>query len=300
MLAAALILDALLGEPRWLWSRVPHPVVWFGRLIQWMDTAWNRGHRRQMRGVLSVLVLLAVVLPVPLMITLWPAGWPLEILGAAILLSHKSLLQHVAAVATGLRQSLAKGRQAVSMIVGRDPEQLQDADVARAAIESAAENFSDGVVAPAFWFAIAGLPGIVAYKAVNTADSMIGHRTERHQDFGWAAARLDDVMNWIPARLTGALFLIAGLRVEGWDRMRQDAPLHRSVNAGWPEAAMAVNLDLALAGPRVYAGTGVVDDPYMNASGRRTATVRDIDAALALLWRAWALTLGLAVGLLAV
>jgi adenosylcobinamide-phosphate synthase len=202
-------------------------------------------------------------------------------------------VQHVDAVAEGLGRSLHDGRSAVAQIVGRDPEALDEAGVSRAAIESAAENFSDGVVAPAFWFALCGLPGIVAYKVINTADSMIGHRSPRYVDFGWAAARLDDVLNWIPARLTGYLFLIVGGRLDAAAHMHRDAPGHRSPNAGWPEAAMAHVLGIALAGPRIYGGS-LTEDPFMNPDGRRDARAQDIRRSVSMLWRAWAGLLGVA------
>lgn len=293
MLALALALDAWLGEPQAVWRRFRHPVVLIGALIDWLERALNRGRYRRLRGVLAVVLLLGLCLPVPIVLANWAYGWPLEILGAAILLAHRSLVDHVRAVAEALPLGLDDGRRAVARIVGRDPETLDQSGVSRAAIESAAENFSDGVVAPAFWFAVAGLPGIVAYKAVNTADSMIGHINERYHAFGWAAARLDDVLNWVPARLTGCMFLIAGRRPGGFQTMLRDAPGHRSPNAGWPEAAMAASLDVALAGPRVYGGA-LTDDPYMNAAGRRETGPRDILNAVDLLWLAWRLLLALA------
>jgi adenosylcobinamide-phosphate synthase len=192
----------------------------------------------------------------------------------------------VGAVAGALRVSLAEGRAAVARIVGRDPETLDQAGVARAAIESAAENFSDAVVAPAFWFLIGGLPGIAIYKAVNTADSMIGHRSARFVEFGWAAARLDDLLNWLPARLAGALICLAGGGRAALAVMWRDAGLHKSPNAGWPEAATAASLEIALAGPRVYGGA-LTGDPYLNAGGRKAAGPADIEAAVQLIWRAW-------------
>jgi adenosylcobinamide-phosphate synthase len=294
MLAAALILDALVGEPPALWSRMPHPAVLFGRLVGWLDRRLNAGPERGRNGALAVLALLLVTLPVPLVIAALPFGWPLEILGAAILLAHRSLVDHVGAVAGALDRSLAGGRDAVARIVGRDPQSLDRAGVARAAIESAAENFSDGVVAPAFWFALGGLPGIVLYKAVNTADSMIGHRSPRYLEFGRAAARLDDALSWVPARLAGLLICLAGLSPGAVRSMWRDARLHRSPNAGWPESAMAAVLGLALAGPRIYGGV-LTDDPYLNAGGSRDAMPDDIRRAVALVWRAWGLLLALAV-----
>jgi adenosylcobinamide-phosphate synthase len=215
-----------------------------------------------------------------------PGGAALEVAGAAILLAQKSLVEHVRAVAEGVRSSLAEGRRAVSMIVGRDTAQLDAPAVARAAIESAAENLSDGVVAPAFWFLIGGLPGVIFYKVVNTADSMIGHRTERHEAFGWAAARLDDVLNWIPARITAVLVSLARMDASALRIAAAQGAKHRSVNAGWPEAAMARALGLALSGPRSYAGAET-SDPVLNPEGRRDATADDIDNAIAVLWRVW-------------
>jgi adenosylcobinamide-phosphate synthase len=203
----------------------------------------------------------------------------------AVLIAQRSLHDHVARVAEGLkREGLAGGRRAVSMIVGRDPESLDTAGVSRAAIESTAENFSDGVVAPALWFALLGLPGLAAYKAVNTADSMIGHMSERHRAYGWAAARLDDVMNLPASRLAGLLLALAaplagGSIIRSLAVMRRDAGRHRSPNAGWPEAAMAGALGVALAGPRRY-GERVVEDPFLNAGGRRDADAADVRRAL--------------------
>jgi adenosylcobinamide-phosphate synthase len=293
MLAAALILDALVGDPPSLWSRMPHPVVLFGRLVAWLEARLNRGAERRRKGALAVAILLAVTLAPALLVAALPFGWVLEILGAAALLAQRSLAEHVGEVADGLARSLDEGRAAVSRIVGRDPQSLDRAGAARAAIESAAENFSDGVVAPAFWFLLLGLPGIVLYKAVNTADSMIGHRSPRYAEFGWAAARIDDVLNWIPARLAGALICLAGVRPAALRVMWRDARRHRSPNAGWPEAATAAVLGVALAGPRIYAGV-ITDDPYLNAEGRRDAGPDDIARAVVLIWRAWGALLAIA------
>ena len=224
------------------------------------------------------------------------AGPVAEVTLAAILLAQRSLVDHVAAVATGLRHGLPHGRAAVAMIVSRDSAAMDRDAVARAAIESAAENLSDGVIAPAFWFAVAGLPGLLIYKMVNTADSMIGYRTPRHRAFGWAAARLDDVLNLLPARLTAALIaLVHGVwRRRDWRAIAADAARHRSPNAGWPEAAMARALDVALAGPRSYGGA-VQGLAWVNEGGRKPLLPRDVEAAVAALWRAWAAALALAV-----
>jgi adenosylcobinamide-phosphate synthase len=294
MLALALALDAILGEPDWLWQRLAHPAVLFGRVIERLEGVLNEGANRRAKGLVAVLALIVVVyLPA------WVLSWDIflgvfEVLGAAVLVAQRSLVDHVSAVADALRVSLAEGRVAVARIVGRDPETLDQAGVSRAAIESAAENFSDGVVAPVFWFLVGGLPGIALYKAVNTADSMIGHRNARYAEFGWAAARLDDLLNWIPARLAGFLICLVGGGRAAMETMFRDAGLHKSPNAGWPEAATAASLEVALAGPRVYGGV-LTDDPYVNAGGRKAAGPADIQDAVRLIWRAWWVVLAVAV-----
>lgn len=292
MLVLAMLLDALLGEPKWLWDRWPHPAVLMGRAVAALDGALNRGGQRRAKGVLALAILLAGAYALGRAIAALPDFGVLEVVCAAILLAQKSLVQHVHAVADGLRLSLPEGRRAVAMIVGRDTAAMDQAAVSRAAIESAAENLSDGVIAPAFWFLIGGLPLMLVYKAANTADSMIGHRTPRHEAFGWAAARFDDLVNLIPARLTALLIALA----HGWRDARpilRDAPLHRSPNAGWPEAAMAVVLGVALSGPRAYHGV-MQDFPWVWPEGRRDIGPDQIDAACRALWRAWALMLGIA------
>jgi adenosylcobinamide-phosphate synthase len=292
MLVLAMLLDALLGEPKWLWDRWPHPAVLMGRAVAALDGALNRGAQRRAKGVLALAILLLGAYALGRAIAALPDFGVLEVIFAAILLAQKSLVQHVQAVADGLRLSLPEGRRAVAMIVGRDTAAMDQAAVSRAAIESAAENLSDGVIAPAFWFLIGGLPLMLAYKAANTADSMIGHRTLRHEAFGWAAARFDDLVNLIPARLTALLIALA----HGWRDARpilRDAPLHRSPNAGWPEAAMAVVLGVALSGPRAYHGV-MQDFPWVWPEGRRDIGPDQIDAACRALWRAWALMLGIA------
>ncbi|ROU02737.1 adenosylcobinamide-phosphate synthase CbiB [Histidinibacterium lentulum] len=288
-LVAALLLDAALGEPRWLWSRLPHPAVLMGRAIAILDRHLNRGPHRRLKGCLALALLLAGALLTGAALAALP-GMAAEVIVAAILLAQRSLSDHVRAVARALRVSLGDGRRAVAMIVGRDTAAMDEPAVARAAIESAAENLSDGVTAPAFWFLLGGLPGLVAYKALNTADSMIGHRTPRHEAFGWAAARADDVANWIPARLTALLLWLAAGAPSGWTGFLADARRHRSPNAGWPEAAMARATETALAGPRSYGGK-LTDDPFVNPAGDPSPGPARIDAAVALLWRAWALGL---------
>lgn len=285
MLTIALCLDAVFGEPRWLWSRCPHPAVLTGRGIARAEGVLNRGDGRRAKGVLLVagLVALAGIAGAALA----QAGGGAETIGAAVLLAQRSLMEHVRAVARDLRQSLVAGRRAVARIVSRDTRDMDAARVSRAAIETAAENFSDAVVAPAFWFLVAGLPGILIYKAVNTADSMIGYRTARHAQFGWAAARLDDLLNLIPARLTALLIALCHGVFSQWPRIRADARRHKSPNAGWPEAALSRALGIALAGPRAYDGR-MQDFAWVNASGRKDPGSADIDAACRALWICWA------------
>lgn len=290
---AALALDAVIGDPDWLWRRIPHPVAWIGAVIGWLDRLLNRDDwtplQRKMAGVAAVIVLvcLAGIIGFFFAEVLRPitGGNLLLALIASILIAQHSLYQHVSRVRTAFASDgLSGARQAVSMIVGRDPDQLDEAGVSRAAIESAAENFSDGIVAPVFWLALFGLPGLLVYKAINTADSMIGHRSERYRWFGWAAARLDDLVNLVPARLSGLLIAIVSPFANGsiatsFGVMMRDAAHHRSPNAGWPESAMAGALGIALAGPRRYA-EGLVNDPFLNAGAREAATPDDIRRAL--------------------
>ena len=286
LLIPALILDAALGEPKWLWDRFAHPAVLMGRMIDAMERRYNHGTRRKEKGAAVMAGLGIGALATGWAIHAIPDGGVVEIIVAAILLAQRSLVDHVRAVADGLRLSLGDGRRMVARIVGRDTAQMKAPDVARAAIESAAENLSDGVVAPAFWFLIGGLPGLILYKITNTADSMIGHRTPQFEQFGWAAARFDDLLNWIPARLTAALIALSHGRFDAAAPILRDAPLHRSPNAGWPEAAMAVVLNVALSGPRSYGGE-VRDFPFVYAEGRKDIGPAEVDAAARALWRAW-------------
>lgn len=286
MLVLALVLDFFLGEPDALWDRAPHPATLMGRAVNFLDEVLNQGSMRRIKGLLAVIVL--VLLGGVIGLVLWwiPDFGVLEVLVAAILLAHRSLVDHVRAVAEALREGLPQGRNAVSLIVGRDTGAMDESAVSRAAIESAAENFSDGVVAPAFWFLIAGLPGILIYKIVNTADSMIGHQNAEYGEFGFFAAKLDDLLNWIPARITAGLICLAGLNREAFDVALEDAPLHRSPNAGWPEAAMAGVLNVALSGPRSYGGR-MTDDPFVNHTGKKVLGPDDIDRAVGMLNRTW-------------
>jgi len=273
LMAGALALEAAFGWPDWLYRRIRHPVVWIGALIAALERRLNRpafSHRaRYALGALTSLLTLAatgsaaVALTRLIPETFWGAA--LEMLIASSLLASRSLYAHVAAIAAPLEAgNLALAREKVSLIVGRDPARLDAPAITRAALESLAENASDGVIAPLFWGAIFGLPGIAVYKAVNTLDSMIGHRTGRYAAFGGFAARLDDAANFIPARLTGLLIAAPAWRRGALSVMLRDAPRHRSPNAGWPEAALAGALGVRLSGPRVY-GTQVSDEPWLNA-----------------------------------
>jgi adenosylcobinamide-phosphate synthase len=291
----AMLIELCLGYPEALHRAIGHPVTWIGRLIAWLDRTLNREtaapQARKAAGVAAVLVLIAIVGAIAVLVQFALLRLPFGILAAAILASalvaQRSLFRHVADVAAALDNGgVAAGREAVAHIVGRDTDKLDAAGVARAAIESLAENFSDAIVAPVFWMAIGGLPGAALYKAINTADSMIGHRTPRHEAFGWAAARLDDLLN-LPAARLSALLLIAAAALRknaspgaAWRAVRRDAGKHRSPNAGYPEAAMAGALGLSLAGPRVYGGS-LVEDALMG-DGRREAGAADIRSALAL------------------
>ena len=286
-LLLGLLLDAVMGEPRWLWSRLPHPAVLMGRAVGWIDARANHGANRRAKGTLAFGLLCLVFVALGLALSAVP-GHVVDIIVLAVLLAQRSLVDHVRFVATALRQSLPAGRTAVAQIVGREVRSLDEPAVARAAIESAAENLSDGVIAPAFWFAVAGLPGLLLYKITNTADSMIGYRTPRYAEFGWAAARFDDLMNLIPARLTALLIWLTAPRRAALPAIRAEAPRHRSPNAGWPESAMAQVLGIALSGPRTYDGERR-DYPFVNADGRRMIGPADIDNACAVLWRTWAL-----------
>jgi adenosylcobinamide-phosphate synthase len=298
ILAGALVLEAALGYPHTLFRVIRHPVVWIGALLAWLDHSLNNDAaadlQRRVFGLVALLVVLcAATFPAAIVQVasrgLWPgpSGLLLPILLASPLLAQRSLWVHVRAVGQALeRDGLAAGRAAVSHIVGRNPATLDQAAVVRAAIESLAENFSDAVVAPALWCAALGLAGIAGYKAINTADSMIGHRTPRHAAFGWAAARLDDLVNLPASRLAAVWLILAALlhpRARGAAALRsvcRDAGKHRSPNAGWPEAAVAGALGLRLAGPRVYGAT-LVQDAWMG-DGRAEATIADLRMALSL------------------
>ena len=295
VLLLALIIDAVIGDPGWIYRRIPHPVVAMGAAIDWSDRNLNRQRfsalARQCLGVFSILGVLALSAGVGWAIHEGVSRVPysifLEGLIASLFIAQNSLYRHVSAVGQGFASERpGAAREAVARIVGRDPASLDEAGTCRAAIESLAENFSDGVVAPAFWYLLLGLPGLLAYKALNTADSMIGHKSERHRAFGWAAARLDDIANYVPARLSTLAITVAAVAMPSASPRAaiasslRDAANHRSVNAGWPEAAMAGALGLRLAGPRRYAGVEV-EDAWMG-DGRAEAQAADIRRALRL------------------
>jgi adenosylcobinamide-phosphate synthase len=301
----ALLIERVVGYPPALFRAVGHPVTWMGALIGWLEARLNRGDNRRLKGVLLLVLLLGAGLAISLLIVAVtrrvPFGWVLEAILASTLLAQRELGRAVKAVADTLAVSLDSGRAAVSQIVGRDPHVLDESGVARAAIESLAESTSDAVVAPLFWLFVGGLPGILLYKAVNTADSMVGHRNERYAEFGWASARFDDVVNWIPARLTallvaGASFLTRRTDPEAaWSTALRDARKHASPNAGWPEAAFAGSLGIELGGPRAY--DGEVHELPSFGDGRAELTASDILPALVLYWTAMNLLLGLAIAL---
>jgi adenosylcobinamide-phosphate synthase len=284
----AMAIDAVLGWPGALFARIGHPVSWLGGLIGALDARWNRptdtSAMRRLAGAATALSVVALAAGIGWVVqAVVPSDWRGVVLSGVLawpLVALRSLYDHVAAVRDPLGAGDIDGaREAVSMIVGRDSARLDEAGIARAAIESLSENTSDGVVAPLFWGALFGLPGIAGYKAINTLDSMIGHRNERHEAFGWAAARIDDVANFIPARLTGLLFALTGPKLrDGLICMVRDARHHRSPNAGWPEAAMAGGLGVRLCGPRSYHGEPA-DELWLNGDARDPAAA-DISRAL--------------------
>jgi len=294
MAFVALIIDRIVPWPNWLGRTFSHPVVWQGRLIDFLEKRLNQsgfsGKARRLSGLLMLVVLIALTLVVSIAIVkalaLLPWGWLVEALFSSVFLAHRSLAMAVTKVADALDISLASGRAAVAHIVGRDTAGLNQDEVSRAAIESLAENSSDGIIAPLFWLVLFGLPGIALYKAINTADSMVGHKNSRFADFGWASARLDDVVNWIPARLSALLYALASLFVAKASPSRSlktaisDAPNHVSPNAGWPEAALAGALDFSLGGPRAYGGKML--DLALMGNGKRELEADDIRLALKL------------------
>lgn len=294
ILFAALVIDAVFGEFGPLFRVIPHPVAVVGGLVGWLERRLNRERRsartRGVRGFVVVLLMLLLAAAAG-----WylaglarsiPYGWAVELAAVTLLIAQRSLFDHVRAVARALdRDGLEAGRTAVALIVGRDPKALDEHGVARAAIESLAENFADGVVAPVFWYLLFGLPGLFVYKTVNTMDSMIGHRTDRYAAFGKTAAQLDDVLNFVPARVAAVIIVLASLfvprgrPVAALRVMARDGGKHRSPNAGWPEAAMAGGLGVALAGPRTYDGK-TENEPWLGQEYSARIGVGEIRRAL--------------------
>lgn len=302
-LVAALV-ERFVGYPPVLTKHVGHPVIWMGKAIAYLEHAMNDeailAEERRRNGIIMLTILgagiLIITIPLSTMMRSYPLGWVLEAALASTLIAQKELGAAVGRVAEGLRSSLGEGREAVSHVVGRDPDELDESGVARGAIESLAENFSDGVVAPVFYLLLFGLPGIALYKLINTADSMVGHRNKRYEQFGWFSAKLDDVVNFIPARITAALIALTAQmlsRFDGegaWRATQRDARHHVSPNAGWPEAAMAGALGITLGGPRAYRGETV--ELARMGDGREELRAEDIDTALYLYRSALAVMLG--------
>lgn len=305
--ALALLVERFAGYPKGIYDRISHPVVWIGHVITFLDHHLNRAgadrEEGRLRGIIALAVLVAVAfIPTWLVartIEGWRIGWILEALLATSLIAQKSMRDHVIDVYVALNRSLPEARDAVAKIVGRDPANLDEPEIAKAALESLAENTSDGIVAPVFWYALLGLPGLAVYKAINTADSMIGHRSERYRHFGWASARVDDLVNLPCSRLTGVLFAAAAPHRfnQIMAVMKRDAPKHQSPNAGWPEAALAAALSVRFGGPRAYEGE-IVNLAWMG-EGRNDLARHDIKRALGVFNRAlWILFGGLlAIGL---
>ncbi|GJM03448.1 MAG: cobalamin biosynthesis protein CobD [Rhodomicrobium sp.] len=294
VLALAILLDWVIGDPKRFYSYILHPVQFMGELLGqlegWLNKPGKSFRSQKNRGVVALSLYLFIWLSVGIALTIIGdvLGWwglAMELVITAVMLSGRSLYEHVRDVGEALKfKTVEEARLAVGQIVGRDTSALDDRGVARAAIESGAENLSDGFIAPVLFYLIGGLPGLLLYKAVNTADSMIGHKNQRFIGFGWAAARLDDLLNWVPARLSGLLItllahLLCGRGREAWRVMLKDAGKHSSPNAGWPEAAMAGAIGIAVAGPRVYRDM-MKQDPWINAPGRLDSGPEDIYQAL--------------------
>ena len=291
-----IIADALIGEPKWIWSRFPHPIVLIGKIISIADKKFNNGKYKKAKGIKFLLAL--IFLSGFLGHLLAELGGFFQFICVAILISQKSLVDHVEEVAKSMKQSIDRGRYAVAQIVGRDTIEMDHSQVARAAIESAAENFCDAVIAPIFWFLAAGLPGLLVYKCVNTSDSMIGYKCPNYREFGWATARFDDLLNWVPARLSSFVIALTGSVLQQHQSIIRDAKLHRSPNAGWPEASMAYALGVALSGPRSYEGQ-MLEFAWVNKEGNRAPGSHDIERAVRILWSSWSITL-LALGILGI
>ncbi|MDB4079439.1 adenosylcobinamide-phosphate synthase CbiB [Amylibacter sp.] len=286
ILLIALILDYFIGDPDKVWTKIPHPAVLMGNSISWFDKKYNFGSARKIKGLITIFFLSLTAYLTGALIHLIPDYGIIELVFVTILLAHNSLIKHVRDVAKGLNSSLNEGRNAVACIVGRQTKSLDESNVSRAAVESAAENFSDAVIAPAFWYMLLGLPGLFLYKMVNTADSMVGYKSAKYLEFGFGSAKLDDLLNLIPARFCGALMCLVHFSLKSFNVMIKEARFHASPNAGWPEAAMASVLNVALSGPRIYDGK-LSDDDFINETGRYNMERNDIINAIKVLNKSW-------------
>ncbi len=293
----ALIIDALIGDPEDLWKKIPHPVVLMGNLIKYFDQEFNHksGSKRKQAGLIGIIVGSAAFSILGLILEMLPF-MIIDMIIVAIFLAQKSLTSHAEEVLEALGLSLMEGRLAVAKIVGRDTSHLNESEVVRATVESTAEGFLDGVFAPIFWYLVAGLPGLLVYKFVNTADSMIGYRNERYEEFGWATAKFDDILNYVPARIIPFMVGITQLSLSPIKLAFEDGSSHRSLNAGWPEAAFASVLGIALSGPRSYDGE-LRDYPFINQTGRIELMPEDIKDCIKVAWKGWVASFSVLVAL---
>ena len=276
------IADLVMGDP----ERLPHPIVWFGKVIAWFERVLNKGRGRRVKGIITALLLIGVVFAGMFFLLRWVdsinvfLGLAVKAILVFYCLAGTTLIREVRKVFEAVDRSLEEGRQQVARIVGRDTSELTEQEVRIAALETLAENLTDGVVAPVFWYAILGVPGMMAYKMVNTLDSMIGYRTQRYRLFGWCAARIDDVANYLPARLTTLLMLTVTGRFRLLNFVTWFGREHASPNSGYPEAALAGILDCRFGGPHTYFGE-VIDKPYIGTNDRPITTA-DMERAVSI------------------
>ena len=297
VLLIALVLDAIIGDPKTIWKKIPHPVVVMGEAIKYFDNHYNLKSDSNLKQVGLIGLGLATIAMLILGLILEMIPYKIiDIIIVTIFLAQRSLIQHTEVVEEALTMSLMEGRLAVAKIVGRDTSHLNESEVVRATVESTAEGFLDGVFAPIFWYLVAGLPGILVYKFVNTADSMIGYKNEKYSEFGWATAKFDDLLNYIPARIIPFMIGLSQLSQSAFKQAFEEGSNHRSVNAGWPEAAYSSVLGIALSGPRTYEGE-THHYPYINPQGRKDLTSEDIKGCIKVTWKAWAATLAVLVAL---
>lgn len=297
VLLIALVLDALIGDPKTLWKKIPHPVVMMGEAIKYFDKNYNlkSTKNRKQVGLIGLGIASVGIFLLGQLLEMLPYSI-VDIIVVTIFLAHKSLIQHAEEVEEALGMSLMEGRLAVAKIVGRDTSHLEESEVVRATVESTAEGFLDGVFAPILWYLVAGLPGLLLYKFVNTADSMIGYKNEQYAEFGWATAKFDDILNYIPARIIPFIVGLSQLSLNPIKAAFEEGSNHRSINAGWPEAAFASVLGVALSGPRSYDGE-VHQYPYINPQGRKDLEKGDITDCIKLTWEIWVGALAILVAL---